>query len=469
MWPIIKNEWRFLGRNRALLGISLGFLLVLTLSVFLGQLQSSKQGQSYETARHHLRQQWESIDAMNPHGAAHYGTYVFKPTNFLTSLDEGVNGVTGNVLRVEGHVQNEMVHSENSQMQFVSKFGKLKSALLLQYLLPLFLVFLAFHSMSSERQSGRLKMLALQGAPPASVATAKTLAIWLYGMGLLSLTILVYALVNTAHLSPELLQRTLFFYLAYALYYFIITGLTVMVSARGPGPTAALTTMLGLWILWTIFLPNLLMSSVERWYDLPSRNEFQVAMKEDRAKGIDGHNPVDQRSKALEQRILAQYEVDSLSQLPLNFDGLRMQADEEYGNQVWDKHFGALRTVMAQQRQSYQLAGIFNPFISLQNASKGFCASDNWHHQAFLLQVENYRRALIKKLNDEHAYGGSKTGDWGWEADNAFYRSIPDYEHQAPALASVFPNYRLDLLFLLAWTGLTLILLNWGGRKMQLL
>ena len=76
---------------------------------------------------------------------------------------------------------------------------------------------------------------------------------------------------------------------------------------------------------------------------------------------------------------------------------------------------------------------------------------------------------MIKKLNDEHAYGGSKTGDWGWEADNAFYRSIPDYEHQAPALASVFPNYRLDLLFLLAWTGLTLILLNWGGRKMQLL
>ncbi|MEM6299879.1 MAG: hypothetical protein AAF740_14420 [Bacteroidota bacterium] len=116
MFTIIKNEWQFLARSRALVSISLSFIAVLLVSVFLGNLQTQEQTEHYQTAQSHLREQWESIEAMNPHGAAHYGTYIFKPTNLLSSLDEGVNSVTGNVLRVEGHVQNEIVHSEASQM-----------------------------------------------------------------------------------------------------------------------------------------------------------------------------------------------------------------------------------------------------------------------------------------------------------------------------------------------------------------
>ena len=468
MWQIIKNEWYFLTRNKALQVVSLGFLLVLMLSVFLGSRQTNKQMQEYELAQNQLRKQWENIDSMNPHGAAHYGTYVFKPSNLLSSLDEGVNSVTGNVLRVEGHVQNEIVHSEASQMQSVSKFGKLKSSLLLQFVLPLLLLFLAFHSVSKEKQSGRLKLLVLQGAKPSSIIFAKTLSVWLYGITLLTLTILVYVLFNLEKLNVDLVNRALFFYLSYALYYFIISGLTVMFSARWQNATVALTSMLGIWILWTIFLPNILLSSVEKWHELPSRNEFQTAMKEDRSKGIDGHNPADERGKKLEQETLQEYGVDSLSQLPINFDGLRMQADEEYGNQVWDKHFGNLRKVLAQQKQSYQLAGVFNPFISLQNASMGFSASDNLHHQEFLVQVENYRRGFIKMLNDKHAFGGSKTGDWGWKADNNFFKSVPDYKYQPVAFASVFSSYLPDLLLLIGWAVLVTLLLFYTTKKMQI-
>ena len=468
MWQIIKNEWSALSRNKTLLGITLGFLLVLTLSVYYGNVQTKEQMQRYELAKNELRQQWEDIEGMNPHGAAHYGTYVFKPANLLSSLDEGVNGVTGNVLRVEGHVQNEIVHSEASQMQSVSKFGKLKSSLLLQYILPLLLLFLAFNSVSSEKQSGRLKLLVLQGAKPSTLVLAKTLSVWLYGMALLTLTVLVYAVLNLESIDVEVTNRTMFFYFSYALYYFIISGLTVLFSARWQNATVALTSMLGIWILWTIFLPNILLSTVEKWHELPSRNDFQTAMREDRAKGIDGHNPEDERSKELEEKTLAEYGVDSISQLPINFDGLVMQADEEYGNQVWDKHFGNLRAVLAQQKKTYQLSGILNPFISLQNASMGFSATDNLHHQEFLVQVENYRREFIKTLNDKHAFGGSKTGDWGWEADNAFFKSVPDYEYRAVTLASVFPTYLADLLLLAVWCVFIGLLLIFGTKKMQI-
>jgi len=468
MWKIIKNEGKSLIRSKVLLGLSIIFFLILLCSVLLGKLQSDKQMQRSNLAKKQLRNQWENIEGMNAHGAAHYGTYIFKPSNFLNGLDEGVNSVTGNVLRVEGHVQNEIVYAEASQMQAVSKFGKLKSALLLQYVLPLLLIFLAFHSISSEKQSGRLKLLMLQGTEPSALVWGKTVSVWLYGMALLTLTLIFYALFNLNNIDTEIINRTLFFYLSYTLYYFILIGLTVLFAARA-NANLALTSMLGIWIIWTVFLPNILMSSVTNWHQLPSRNQFKEAMKEERSQGIDGHNPYDERVLELENQVLAEYGVDSLSQLPINFDGLRMQADEEFGNQVWNKHFGGLRSILSQQKTSYQLAGILNPFISLQNASMGFAASDNFHHQEFLVQVEHYRRTLIKALNDEHAFGGSKTGDWDWEPDKDFYKSVPDFKYQNTALDNILKNHLPDIMVLIGWTILIGLLLVFATKKMPIL
>jgi ABC-2 type transport system permease protein len=468
MLQIIKNEWRFLIRSRIFLSFSFVFILILLVSIFLGVYQTKNQDQTHQNAKDHLRQQWVSLGEINPHNAAHFGTYVFKPANLLSSLDEGVNGVTGNVLRVEGHIQNEITHSEASQMQAVSRFGKLKPSLLLQYSIPLLLIFLAFNSVSKEKQTGRLKLLILQGAKPFKIIVSKTLSVWLYGLALLIIVLIIYSVLNFQSLTTEILTRTGLFFVSYALYYFIISGLTVFFSARWQDATLALTSMLGIWIIWTIFLPNILMSSSEKWYPLPSRNEFQTAMKEDRSKGLDGHNPKDKRGLELKEKVLKKYSVDSLSQLPINFDGMRMQADEEYGNSVWDKHFGNNRTVLNKQKRSIQLGGILNPFISLQNSSMGFMASDNLHHQEFLLQVENYRRVFIKMLNDKQTYGGSKPGNWAWKEDNAFFKSVPDFNYKPTQISVVLSNYLLDLGCLVLWSIVVIILISVGAKKIRI-
>ncbi|MEL6675560.1 MAG: DUF3526 domain-containing protein [Bacteroidota bacterium] len=469
MWQIIKNEWHFLVRTKLMVGITLGFAALLLTTIILANYQTRKQAEAYHGAKHHVRSQWESIDAMNPHGAAHYGTFVFKPANLLSSLDEGVNSITGNMIRIEGHVQNEMIHSEASQMQAISRFGKLRSSLILKYIIPLLLIFLAFSAVSTEKQSGRLRLIVLQGGNPTKLVLAKSLAIWFYGIMLLLLVMASYSLLNLQNLDANVLQRSLMFFGVYALYYFVVTGLTIFLSSRWQNPTLALTSMLGIWMVWTVFLPNILLSSVEKWHPLPSRNDFQAAMREDRTKGIDGHNPSDKRAKTLEARVLAEYGVNSLSQLPINFDGIAMQEDEEYGNQVWDKHFGSVRRVLARQKNSLQFGGIIDPFISLDNTSKGFSATDNFHHQEFLVQVEHFRREFIKALNDEHAYGGSRSGDWGWEADNDFYRSVEDFTYQPTELKTVFSQYWLDIGILLFWSLLTLGLLFFGTKKISVI
>ena len=141
--------------------------------------------------------------------------------------------------------------------------------------------------------------------------------------------------------------------------------LSTFISASFKNNTSAISLLLATWIVWTIFLPKIWGNTIEKVHPLPSRQNFIAQMKEDRSKGIDGHNPRDERRSKLEKEYLIKYKVDSLSQLPINFDGIVMQADEEYGNQVWDKHFGNNYLIYQKQKKLYQLSGLLNPFSSL--------------------------------------------------------------------------------------------------------
>ena len=188
-------------------------------------------------------------------------------------------------------------------------------------------------------------------------------------------------------------------------------------------------------------------------------------MKEERSKGIDGHNPTDKRREQLKNKYLTEYKVDSLQQLPINFDGIVMQEDEEYGNLVWDKHFGNNYNILQNQKGLYQVSGLFNPFASLLSASMGFCGTDMIHHLDFLKKAEDYRRVLIKALNDKHAYGGSKTGDWGWTVDSTFFRSVQGFSYNAPKINDQIGHYLIDILFLLWWVLLITFLIKLNTNK----
>jgi len=468
MKQIILNEWRMLLRVRVLAYLTLFFIVGLALVTYLGIVQNNQQLEQQQVAKEHIRKQWENLDAMNPHSAAHYGSYAFKPTTALSSIDEGINTITGNVLRLEGHVQNEIVYSEASQSLSVSKFGKLKPSLLLQYVIPLFLIFLAFASVSSEKETGRLKLLVFQGTSLSKLIFAKALSVWFYGLLLLIVSVGIQVFLNVKGTDADGLTRTALLLLAYALYYYIVALLATWFSARLKSNAASLSTMLAVWILWTIFLPKIWGNTTDKLHPLPSRQEFKIAMQEDRSKGLDGHNPSDKRSEAFKQKILAKYKVNKVEDLPINYDGLRMQADEEYGDDVWDKHFGNSYDILQKQKQVYQLSGIFNPFASLQSVSMGFSGSDMYHHLDFLRQAENYRRDLIRTLNEKQAYGGSKTGE-RWKEGNDFFKSVKDFKYSTPTVRRASTHYGTDVLLLALWALATTLLVWLTAKKIKLI
>ena len=297
MIVIILNEWKILFRNRSIVYVSLIFFLSIISLAWMSNVQSENQRKAQAAAEKHIRSQWDNLEPMNPHRAAHYGVYVFKPISILNSLDDGVSSITGNVLKLEGHVQNEIVHSEASQSITISKFGKLKPSIILQYVVPLFLIFLSFGSITNDKETGRMKLIALQGVSPEKLVLSKSISIWLYGLMLIMFSVLLQSSLGSLALDTGLRLGLIF--ISYGLYYLIVVCLSTFISASFKSNTSAISLLLATWIAWTIFLPKIWGNTVEKVHPLPSRQNFIAQMKEDRSKGIDGHNPRDERRSKL--------------------------------------------------------------------------------------------------------------------------------------------------------------------------
>lgn len=456
---MFRVQWFSMLRQGYITSTLAGFTIILILVTFLGTKETQIQSQNQKTASEVIRSQWENMGPGNPHGAAHFGTYAFKPINPLGSIDEGVSGTTGNVLFLEGHRQNEVVYSSDSQSIQISRFGKIRAAVILQLMIPLLLIFLAFNSVNTDKELGRIKLVLLHGAETHQYLLAKTIHFWLIGVVLLLITIITQWIFIGSGVSADLMVRSALMIASYMIFFWIVSALTVYLSAFFKNGAAALSTMLVVWVLWSVFIPKVVGDVAGRLEPLPSRMEFQMAMSEDRSKGIDGHNPYSEQEKIVRDSVLAVYNASDIEELPINIDGIVMQLDEEYGNMVWDKHFGALFSTLGRQKTIFQLSGIINPFGSLRSLSMGSSGSDGLHHLHFQDEAEQYRRVFVKRLNDEQAYGGSLTGDWSWQASQEFYNSIEDFKYNAPSITKMLPYYTVDIMILLAWGVFSTILL----------
>ncbi len=458
---IFTNELKGSLRDRRVQLLTIFTMLLLLLSAWSGQGTYQHLSAARQQAADKAEAEWDSLGAYNPHSAAHFGTYAYRPLGLLRMLDAGVQPYTGDVLKVEGHVQNEALYAEASRSSSLMRFSQFQPSLVLQAMVPLLLIFLAFGSIAREREQGILKMLVLQGAGFRQLIAGKALAYWSISLGLL----LAMVLMTAALYGGQMAWGVFIAFLgSYALYYLLVALLAVYVSARAGRSSSALALLLGGWLLWVFVLPKLAAQLGQSLYPLPSRIVFEEQMQEDRKQGLDGHNPSDERRQALEEKVLAKYEVDSIEQLPINFDGIVMQADEEYGNQVWDKHFGDYYQTVQQQNSVIQWTSALAPFLAVRNLSMALAGTSLYDHLHFQQSVETYRRDWVKALNDEHAYGGSKTGEWGWKAEAAFFQSMEDYEYEPPGLGWSLANRWPELAVLLAWLLLATVLAAFSGK-----
>ncbi|MEM9381126.1 MAG: DUF3526 domain-containing protein, partial [Planctomycetota bacterium] len=148
-------------------------------------------------------------------------------------------------------------------------------------------------------------------------------------------------------------------------------------------------------------------------------------------------------------------------------DGVVMQADEEYGNQVWDEHYGRLEARLGEQLRWVGAASVANPFHAVRSVSMSIAGTDLQSELAFHRAAEVHRRGMVEALNREHAYGGSKSGDWSSAPDAEFYRGFDAFEFTPLQLASQLGGRRWELGGLLVWLLLAGLALRDAARRIE--
>ncbi|MFC4213398.1 DUF3526 domain-containing protein [Pedobacter lithocola] len=475
MSTTLKIAFAEIKRNRRERSFLISIILIAGLSLFAvyGAAKAYQSQLSERTKANQLmRNKFLGQGEVNPHNAAHYGHYVYKPLSFFSVFDAGIERYTGSSIRLEAHKQNDGRFLESQQFSALGRYGSLSFALMLQLILPLLLIFITHETIAGEKNRGTLKMMLAQGIKTSSLIRGKVLGLLMIALTFLLGSFFVFFLFGQlsgfSNEIPNFSFRVLLLFTSYGAYYFFLISITTLLSARSSNLNITLICSISIWFVFSILIPRLAADIGEQLYPLPSRSEFQAAIIEDTKNGLNGHDPRNKRTEEVMANILKKYKVHSASQLTVNADGILMQEDENYHNLVFDKHFAALKQKMDAQNSVSSKLSLINPFLALRNLSMSISITDPASYFQFKQSAEMYRRFLIKKLNDEFAYGGAKNGDFEWKVKSDYWKGISDYQFKYPSINSLLKNSAYEIYAMLIWLVLSLYLLSLSSKTINL-
>ncbi|RZL17530.1 MAG: MarR family transcriptional regulator [Pedobacter sp.] len=258
---IAKQTYRTIFKNRATFALTMLLGLALGLATYVGWENFKTQNNQRIHYKEMVRQQWLAKPDKHPHRMAHYGYLAFREKHELSFFDFGIESFAGVSIFLEAHKQNTLNFSEAGFSNGMLRFGEISVAMVLQLLVPLLIFFLGYNSISEERETGTLKILLCQNVSWKKLMWGKTLGIIGVCLSifipLILLTILLWASLSEWKISADSALRLMVLVVCYAIYFFIIAALTVLVSAFNRSSRNALTTLLACWILFMVIMPRI--------------------------------------------------------------------------------------------------------------------------------------------------------------------------------------------------------------------
>jgi ABC-2 type transport system permease protein len=432
------------GRFRWTAAIVLALLAVAVVAGARHQRDLVAQQAAAQSAEH---ARWLGQTPKSPHSAAHYGVYAFKPRLAPAFLDPGVEPYTGVTVWLEAHKQNELLFRPAEDATLAQRFGDLTVALVLQTVLPLAIVLLAFGAFAGERERGTLRQLLALGLRPRELVLGKLL-----GVGAaLALIAVPAALLGAAALAltgPAAgAGRFTLLALIYALWLGVFLLVTLAVSARAPSPRFALVALLGFWALNCLLAPRALSDFAAARHPLPEPVAFKARLKEALGDPHGAPALLAGRTAAL----LKKHNVGKPEDLPLNLAGVRLQAGEDHGYEIFDRFYGELFAPMAAQNTLLRRAAAAFPLLGVQSLSMALAGTDLAQHRDFIRAAEAHRRLIQKTLNDDIIAHPLKPGAPPYLAGPEVWSRVPAFAYTPPGVATVLRENALPLALLAAW------------------
>ena len=443
------------------LKILLPLLLVLTSLIAFSHWQ---QQQDFIEAQTLWQQQndanWEAQPDRHPHRAAHYGTMVFRIISPLSFIDSGVNPFVGNALFLEAHRQNSSSFKQYVSSTAYMGLGYLSGATIILVIWPLVLIALAFNSVSGERVQGTLRQLVSQGISVKQLLFGKTLAYSLISLVFL-LVIFVIAtgfMLQTHVHGSDVLRMGLMFVL-YLFYCLLWTITVVLFSNWCRTNQQSLSALLLLWLLTVIVMPKMAYSLADMQYPMPDRAVFDIQTAQEIAKVGDSHNPDDPHFTEFREKVLAEYDVSRVEDLPVNWRGVLMQEGERITSEVFGIQYEQLMQIAEKQNQLVRQVAWFSPFLLANNLSSILAATNADSFLHYENAAEQYRFGFIKQLNQLHAEEIELENDRAQKVSHDHWNNLGQFDYHSPTLLDVIDRIYPPLLMLLLWLIVGMFLL----------
>ncbi len=430
---------------------------LLLVSLGHGWVQARQAQEELAAAQATARDHWESQGEKNPHSAAHYGIYAFKPRLALSFVDQGVDPYTGTSVWLEAHRQNEFLMRPAQDATAAQRVGALTAAQVLQNLVPLLVILLTFGALAGEREQGTLRQLLATGIARRELAVGKALGV----AGALALLLVPAAVVGAAALvvgstgpAASPLARGAVLAGVYLAYFAAFVGLGLAVSAWARSARTALVVLLGVWVVNGLVAPRAAVDLSKWIHPTPSAVEFAHTLEQEMAAGVDGIQRPDRA--AFGESLLAEYGVERVEDLPVNEVGLYLQESEEFGNRIFDRNYGALWDTFERQGLVHEALAVAAPLLAVRTLSMGLAGTDVEQHRHFATAAETYRRDMMRQMNLDLAEN-SRTGEL-YTAGPELWADVPPLQYDAPTLGWVLGNRMLSLLVLGLWLAGAVVL-----------
>lgn len=471
---IAKKEIADLLRDKRLRWSALTLYVLFAVALFSGWQYFTQTEPRHADAQAASYQQWLAQGVKNPHSAAHYGFYAFKPVPLMAIVDKGMDEYLGNSVWMEAHKQNNVSNRTAQDVADVSRFGSLTVGFVMQFLLPLVIILLTFNTVSKEHESGTLRMLLSTRTSGVQILMGKGLAAFVVVSVIVLPMFLASAVVMVVTGGTQAFATSLPVFAVWTLFVMVSvvlwTALGLLVSSWVHESGVALVVLLGAWTLGAFFVPRMSGSLARTLHPTPSAFAFNEQVIFEKANGVDGHNSSDERGKALEARVLKEYGVDSLSQLPVSFAGIALQEGENSDYLVFDKNYGNLFQTFQRQESVMEAMNLLSPILAAQSLSRALAGTDTDKHLHFTANAEQFRRVIMKTMNDDMRDNGAKDKimrDFGYMASDELWHKIPPYAYTPTGVGFALGNQVLSIASLLVWTLVLVGLTVWRGRSLK--
>lgn len=446
---VVRKEFRGVLRDgRVLLGacvlLALGFIALGSAAARLSSLSRERA-----VAQATIAQQWAEQGEKNPHSAAHYGIYAFRPALPLSFFDPGVLSYEGVSIWLEAHRQNFAQGRPADDMTSLARFGELSLSFIFQALVPLGLILMAYASFSSERESGTLRQLLATGVTPGQLFSGKFLGIGAAATALLAPLVVLCLCVLLLSTGLHWLPAALTLLVVYALYGGVVLLLSLIVSARAASSQGSLLVLLAFWAAITFVLPRLASDLGRVLKPTPTAREFRNAVDIDLAAGLDGQSPA-VRVARRRDALLRIYKVSRLEDLPVNFQGIVFGVQDELSNAVYDRHFGLLNASIDSQVDIFKAASVLSPRMALGLISQEVSGTSLAHQRNFQDGAEGFRRRLMSALNNDITMH-SRTGQADYRAGPDLWRRTGEYQYVHEPLSASIARCGASLTVLFLW------------------